>query len=186
MYRGFKNKNRPLKSRSGPKSPWILFVLITCWILFINSSYFVVQILWILFVLITWKHIILRILLNFLVLIFWNILIFCYSYFLNPKNFAPAALVNQCKSLVYTLWMAKIFSPAALQIHCISSSFLAPQTIISINKNLQFIDFATKNNSFYHRRRKFLLIRMWNFLYFLIFCCLRIFYYFFFLKLPEF
>ena len=68
--------------------------------------------------------------------------------------------------------MVKNFSPAALQIHCISSSFLAPQTIIFINKNLQFIGFATNKNS----------IRMWNFLYFLIFCCLRIFSYFFLLE----
>ena len=57
------------KSRPGPKSPWILFVLIFCWILFFNSSYFLDQILWILLVLIFWKTLVLL----FLMFLFFGI-----------------------------------------------------------------------------------------------------------------
>ena len=114
-YRGFKNKNPPLRVDSDPNLPefcsfllLVEFYLSTVLIFWFKSSEFCSFLLlenrsfrgfsWI-----------------FWFLFFGNILIFCYSYFVNPKNFAPAALVNQCKSLVYHPVMMKIFSPAALQ-----------------------------------------------------------------------
>ena len=45
---------------------------------------------------------------------FFDVIIFLmFLFFWNSKIFSPPALENQCKSLVYPLWMVKIFSPAA-------------------------------------------------------------------------
>ena len=97
-YRGFKNKNPPLRVDPDPNLPEF------CLFLFFAEFYFLtVLIFWIKSSEFCWFLFFGNIGITFFdVLIFWN-----------SKIFSPPALENQCKSLVYPLWMVKIFSPAA-------------------------------------------------------------------------